>query len=489
MRDLPLAERFKLTDAAPLLGDLRAMAPALAGLPAGEYRECERAWAAAREFARRELWPRAADSEERATRRPGDIDPAFLRAVCQARLLSASFPAPLGGRSQGLTAAALGMEEMSAACAGLANIIGAHGLGASGVIVSPNRALAARVAGDVVYEEARGRAVLCAAAATEPGAGSDVEDPELLRVARIGCTARRVPGGYRLSGRKVFISNGSLATYVVVVAATDPKRPADTWTSFLVEREMPGFAVGRIEHKMGQRACPAAELVLDDVFVPDRNRLEPGEGGAAHATTLILAASRGPVGAIGTGIARGALERLLHWAFAVSAPGRSLLDQSAFANAVTEIVREITVARASYLAATVAFDHLGVGRLRTSVVGRLMAAPGVRTVLRVPGLLEALSTPAAQERARRGLARLMPPHELAVLLATASLAKVTGSDTAMAVTSRVMRLMGRDALDPRWGVEKCFRDAKLTQIYEGTNQVNRLCAFKEGLRSMVEAAR
>jgi len=116
-----------------------------------------------------------------------------------------------------------------------------------------------------------------------------------------------VPGGFRLSGTKRFISNGSVARWITILMATDPRRPAETWTCFLVDARSEGFAVSRVEHKMGQRACPAAELAFDEVFVPDE-RIVGREGDGAAATMIVLACSRGPVGAIATGIARGAYE-------------------------------------------------------------------------------------------------------------------------------------------------------------------------------------
>ncbi len=106
-------------------------------------------------------------------------------------------------------------------------------------------------------------------ALTEPEAGTDVEDPDLMARARISSHARRVPGGFRLSGTKRFISNGGVARWITIFMPADPRRPAETWTCFLVDARSKGFSVARNEHKMGQRACPASELTFDDVFVPD----------------------------------------------------------------------------------------------------------------------------------------------------------------------------------------------------------------------------
>src|SRR5450830_1768976 len=76
--------------------------------------------------------------------------------------------------------------------------------------------------------------------------------------------SKKVPGGYVLNGRKCFISNGSVATYTALCCATDRERPLETWTSFLIHKDMEGFSGPRVEEKMGQRACPAAELSFED---------------------------------------------------------------------------------------------------------------------------------------------------------------------------------------------------------------------------------
>ena len=95
----------------------------------------------------------------------------------------------------------------------------------------------------------------------------------------------------------MFISNGNIARYIWVGAVTDRKKPVQTSVSFVVRNDAKGFSLGSIEKKMGQRACPAAELIFEDVFVPDEDRVgDEGEGEKLIAT--VLGASRGPVAAI-----------------------------------------------------------------------------------------------------------------------------------------------------------------------------------------------
>src|SRR5690606_15530154 len=158
-------------------------------------------------------------------------------------------------------------EEVSAACPGVGTIFGAHALGASPLVLA-GPAFWDGVLHDVTTAAHSGSPELMAAAVTEPTAGTDIEHHQHVRTAKLVARARKVRGGYRLSGVKHFISNGSVARWITVMMPTDLARPSETMSGFLVDARSPGFSIGRVEHKMGQRACPAAELVFDDVFVP-----------------------------------------------------------------------------------------------------------------------------------------------------------------------------------------------------------------------------
>jgi acyl-CoA dehydrogenase len=297
-----------------------------------------------------------------------------------------------------------------------------------------------------------------------------VEDPDLLRHARITSHARRVPGGFRLSGTKRFISNGSVARWITLLMPTDPRRPAETWTCFLLDTRSEGFTVARVEHKMGQRACPAAELTFDEVFVPDE-RVVGREGDGAPETMIVLACSRPPVGAIATGIARGAYERVLGW-LQEDRAARGLLERQHVQLALAGMEEEIHLARQLYMDAATELDH--------TALGGVMSHPSVRALGHVPGSIRRRAPVRGwlhSDRARDATVALLhrTTSERAVTrsLALSSMAKAHGGDVAMRVTGAALELVGLRAGPVRAELEKLWRDAKLTQIYEGTNQLNR----------------
>ncbi len=232
----------------------------------------------------------------------------MARAACRYGLYSLLIPRRLGGRGGLAVAASLALEELCSTCGGIANIFGAHALGIAPLLTSGSLAWWDTHLAETARAEKAGDPLIWAYAITEPSAGTDVEEPHFLDGARLTMEARPVDGGYVLNGRKCFISNGAVARYLTLTACTDKRRPLETWTLFLIDREMPGFSVVRNEVKMGQRACPATELLFEDVFVPRENVLGHEGDGMDLGALLVLAASRAPVGAIATGIARGALE-------------------------------------------------------------------------------------------------------------------------------------------------------------------------------------
>lgn len=349
-----------------------------------------------------------------------DFDWEIVRKGAQAGFLTRMIPSLAGGEGHVLDLFTGGsllflpfVEELASVSPGLAVLFGAHYLGIMPIVLSMDIPLARRLLKPVCAAARTDRPKLCAFAITEPGAGSDVEDAEGSRTARLVTFAEKVPGGYVLNGRKQFISNGSLAWLITVFASLGKGKGIGSWTCFAVTSDMKGFSVGRVEDKMGQRASPTAELVFEDVFVQEKNRVgRENDGWRLNALTLDM--SRGPVGAMALGAARTSLrETIAH------ARDTGLLSDRSVQMELGDMLGSYEAARALIFKACGTFPPLG--------------------------------------------------H-------LSAMAKFVCTDTAMNICSRCIDLLGEEGTLRRRQVERLYRDIKLTQIFEGTNQVNRLAA-------------
>jgi acyl-CoA dehydrogenase len=262
---------------------------------------------------------------------------------------------------------------------------------------------------------------LGAFALSEPGAGSDA--------AALSLSARRTDDGYALSGTKIWITNAGEADRYVVFATVDRSRGRDGITAFIVERDTPGFRVGSHERKMGIRDSSSAELVFDDALVPEANRLG-AEGEGLTVALGSLASGRISIAAACTGLARAALEHAARYATQRTQFGRPIAEQ--------EMIQAILAD------AAVAVD---ASRLLTWRAARLRDAGGS-------------------------------------ISAASSMAKMFASDTAMRVATDAVQVYGGAGYSRDNPVERFMRDAKGAQIYEGTNQVQRLIIAQQLIDEM-----
>ncbi len=407
----------------------------------------------------------------------------LIRAGTSYKLLSLIIPKIVGGEGGLAVLFSLAMEELCSFCPGVGNIFGAHALGIAPLLVCGSITFWEKVLRKIVEEEKKGNPVLMAAAVTEPSAGTDVEEPNFLRTARLSMNAKKVRGGYILNGRKCFISNGSVAKYTVLCCATDSARPLETWTTFLIDKDMEGFSVPRVEVKMGQRACPAAELLFENCFVPEENVLSFEGMGMQPGTLLLLAASRAPVGAIATGIARGAYEWFLKWANR-SRYGTRPVEKQRIQMALADMKTRIQVSRWTYMNAAMSFD-LSMGRAMSSPILRSLGF--IPQSVRTSGkYLDFFNSKKGKRLSGSILTFYAREDEITRALAYASMAKAVGGDTAVYVTSLALEHLGSEVCEEREWIEKAFRDAKLTQIYEGTNQLNMLTFFNTEIQKSLK---
>lgn len=376
-----------------------------------------------RDFARRCIAPRALAGDR------GEVEPCglFLEAAREG-LQTEWLPPPFGTgdvasllRVNALPTI-LKAEELAAACGGLGLVLLAHDLGTAPLILSGHLPSIAGWLRRIYAEIKRGEPAIVAFAITEPGAGSDVEETDGARTARIVTHARQVPGGWILNGRKCFISNGAVARWVTVFAALEGEG-VDSWTCFLVDSRVRGFSVGRKEKKLGQRAADASELLLEDVWVPDDRRVGPVRSGWALCRN-VLNFSRPGVAAIALGIARGALEHALAFCNSTRLGGRLLSSYEDVQMRLAEMTLKVQAARAFVWQSS----------------------------------------------------RYPLPFQ-----AAGAMTKVFCSDVAWEVSTQAMELLGDHGYLAGRNVEKAARDARLTQIYEGTNQVNRLAIIESQL--------
>ena len=252
---------------------------------------------------------------------------------------------------------------------------------------------------------------LAAFGLTEATAGSDA--------GGIQTTATRTSGGYILNGTKQFITNGGEAEVYTVIALTDKERGPRGASAFLVEKGAPGFSFGRKEKKLGIRASATRELVFEDCFVPEENII--GREGMGFILTMkLLDYSRPGLGAQALGLAQGALEAAVDYAKKRVQFGHPIFAQQAVQQMLADMAIEVEASRALVYATARMIDSGAKGFTQES-----------------------------------------------------AMAKVLASDTAMRVTTNAMQVFGGVGYMRDYPIEKMFRDAKITQIYEGTNQVLR----------------
>jgi butyryl-CoA dehydrogenase len=360
----------------------------------------------AREFARRSVAPTAIERDE-AER----FDRAIFAGMGEIGLTGAPLPETVGGSGFSYLGWSLVMEELGAADLASAVTLSVHILSQYPVVAWGTDEQKARWLGPMVAGQALG-----AFALTEPHAGSDAAAIR-TRAERVG--SADAPDGYRLTGTKIWITNAPEADRYLVFATVDPSAGARGIAAFLVEKGMAGFTFGAHEKKMGIRACPAAELVFEDCFVPVANRLG-AEGEGYKIALSALAEGRISIAAACVGLARSALEQAVAYLGQRKAFGGPLADQQGLRFLVAELARDVEAARALTRQAAAMKD-------RGEPIG-----------------------------------------------VASSLAKWTASDTAMKVATEAVQLFGASGYSRETGVERLMRDAKGAQIYEGTNQIHRL---------------
>ncbi len=457
-------------------------------MPGGMVRETQEVIGIARRFNEEVARPLALPLDLKTHEDPDYLPWDLIDLANRRGFYTMWVPRVFGGKGHNLLSMSCFSEEIASACLAVANVIGVHYLGVAGLTASANPGLAGRVLREVAEGEKTGKPCLVSLAITEPSAGTDVEEVDLLEKGKLGCHAVRVKGGYVVNGTKVFISMGHVSTWTVLYAYADMKRPAETTLGFAVKKGTPGFSLGRHEDKMGQRACPASVLAFEDCFIPDdqvlfdaevvgRKLNRPPREIAQRYIDYVVSATRPGVCAFGTGAARGAFEAALKYASDTMVAGKPLVHQEWVQCRLADMFKNVALGRLAYMEANYGNSLRGLYRLMQSRA----AYYWLRTMPQA--WFDYIVGPALKRRSVKAfMTRLLydriEPEDQRCCSGWASLAKFAGTDLGMANCQMALELMGQTGIRQDAGMEKILRDAKLLQIYEGTNQLNRLNLFK-----------
>ncbi|MEY8564989.1 acyl-CoA dehydrogenase family protein [Corynebacteriaceae bacterium 7-707] len=323
-----------------------------------------------------------------------------------------------GGQGGDSLAAVIVIEEVARVCGASSLIPAVNKLGTMGLILSGSEELKQKVLPDIA------NGAMASYALTEREAGSDAG----------GMKTKAVRDGdeWVLNGSKCFITNGGRSTWYTVMAVTDPEAGANGISAFMVHKDDPGFRVGGLEHKLGIKGSPTAELYFEDCRIPGDRII--GEEGTGFKTALAtLDHTRPTIGAQALGIAQGAFD------------------------AAVEYVKE----RKQFGKPIAAFQNT-----QFMLADMKMKIDAARLMIYT-----------AASNAERGEAE---GGEKLGLMAAGS--KTFASDIAMQVTTDAVQLLGGYGYTRDFPVERMMRDAKITQIYEGTNQVCRMVMGRQILK-------
>jgi alkylation response protein AidB-like acyl-CoA dehydrogenase len=363
-----------------------------------------------RRFAEREIAPHVREWDEHST-----FPTEIVRQLGQMGLLGVIFPAELGGSGMGYVEYVLAIEELSRVDGSIGIIVAAHNsLCTNHLYLAGNAEQHKRWVTRLASGEWLGSWGL-----TEPGAGSDALGART--------TAVRRDNGWVLNGSKTFITNGGKADCALVIAVTDREKKSHGLTAFLVERGTPGFRPGKKEDKLGLRASDTSELVFEDCFVPDENRIG-AEGEGFIDSMRVLDGGRISIAALALGIAHGAYDAARKYAKERKQFGKAIAEFQAIQFKLADMATQLEAAR-----------QLTLRAARMKTAGRKIT-------------LES------------------------------SMAKLFASEAAVRICDECVQIHGGYGFIKDYPAEKFYRDVKLCTIGEGTSEIQRMVIAREILK-------
>jgi len=371
-----------------------------------EQREVRRL---AREFAAKEIVPVAQEYDQRE-----EVPWQVVEKAFEVGLMNLVVPEEYGGQGLDHLTGAMVAEEVAYGCLGIYGSFGANELALTPTLLAGTEEQKRRLL-KPFCEKPR----LAAFGLTEPNAGSDV--------AGLQTKADKRGTEYILNGQKCFITNGGIADLYTIFATLDRSKGVKGITAFLVPGDATGLYMGKKEKKMGDRASHIGEVILEDVVVPEQNRLgQEGQGFKIAMATLDR--TRPGIGAAAVGVARRAYEEALKYTKERVQFGKPIAANQAIQFMLADMAMNIEAARALVWEACNKLDN-------------------------------------GENASKEG-----------------AMAKCFASDVAMKTTTDAVQLFGGYGYMREYPVEKLMRDAKITQIYEGTNQVQRMVIAGEILK-------
>ncbi len=357
----------------------------------------------AREVAEKYVRPQAAELD-----RTGEYGWEILEALKSYGLTGIWIPKQYGGQSAGVLDLCLVVEELSRACGGVGVAYAVNALGSFPIILGGTEEQKEKYLPPIAAGEK-----LIAFGLSEKASGSDA--------GSLRTTAVREGDQFVLNGQKKWNTNGGVASVYTVYALTQPERGMRGISAFIVERETPGFEVGKREDTMGIRTVPVNELLFSSCRVPAANLLGQREGDGFKNAMMTLDRARPGVAAQALGLAQGAFEWALRYTGERRQFGQTVLSFQGIQFMLADMAIQIEAARHLVYASARAIDA------------------GAKNISQL-----------------------------------AAMGKVFATDTAMKVTTDAVQLFGGYGFCKDYPIEKYMRDAKITQIYEGTNQIQRV---------------
>jgi acyl-CoA dehydrogenase len=454
-------------------------------LPGALTKEVRKAVDYARRFNDEVARPIILAHDRETFRDPGYMPMELMQKANEWGFYTMFIPKIYGGKGVSTFAFPYVAEELASVCVGMANVMFVHYLGVSGLIFSLNLSLVSRIMDEIIEGEKNGTPCIVSLAITEPGAGTDVEDRVLVDRAHLACFARRVDGGYIVSGSKVFISMGHVSTWCCLMTYEHGRKPSDGSVSFAVKTGTKGFSFGRHEDKMGQRVCPASELLFDECFIPDKLVLTddsyfkgiPKADIIEQGMHLLLGMSRAAVGAFGTGIARGAYEDAVAFASSATVGGKLLINHEWAQYLLAQMYTNYRLGRLSYIEQGYAdFTTGGITAILLNKIVYYYMKFMPRLLVRSFSVMF-LNSKWMQRVVAKFMAKNINMEGAYLASGYGSMAKIVGTDMGVKNCHLALELMGQAGIRHDRGIEKRLRDSKLLQIYEGTNQLNHINLF------------